>query len=218
MARPYELIVFDWDGTLMDSAALIVDSMQAACRDLGLPEPADEAARQVIGLGLHDALARAIPSANPGDYGRIADRYRHHFLSRHEDLILFKGAYELLEALFERKLFLAVATGKSRKGLERSLELSGLGKFFHRTRCADESFSKPHPAMLLEIMDELCMTPEQTLMVGDTTHDLLMAANAGVDAAAVSFGAHPREVLLREKHVACFACFADLSAWLLERV
>lgn len=218
MARPYELIVFDWDGTLMDSAALIVDSMQAACRDLGLAEPSDEAARQVIGLGLHDALARAIPSADPSEYVRIADRYRHHFLTRHEDLRLFAGAYELLEALHERKLFLAVATGKSRKGLERSLDLSGLGRFFHRTRCADESFSKPHPAMLHEIMDELCMTPEQTLMVGDTTHDLLMAANAGVDAVAVSFGAHPREVLLQEKHVACFERFAQLSDWLLARL
>lgn len=215
MDRRYELIVFDWDGTLMDSAALIVDSIQAACRDLGFPEPDDESARQVIGLGLHEALARAIPDVALADYPRIADRYRHHFLSRHEDLTLFPGAFELLEALYERDLFLAVATGKSRKGLERSLELSGLGRFFHTTRCADETFSKPHPAMIQEIMDQLCMVPDNTLMVGDTTHDLLMASNAGVDALAVSYGAHPREVLLAEKHLACFGRFDELSNWLL---
>ncbi|MDD5298069.1 MAG: HAD-IA family hydrolase [Rhodocyclaceae bacterium] len=218
MARRYELIVFDWDGTLLDSAGAIAACIQAAARELGVPEPSDEAARHVIGLGLSDALARAMPELPSERYPQAVDRYRHHFLSQDQDLSLFPGAFSLVEALHGLDLLLAVATGKSRLGLSRALDTSGLKSYFHATRCADETHSKPHPAMLEEIMAELGMTPEQTLMVGDTTHDLLMAKNAGVDAVGVSFGAHPKEALLGEKPVACFDRFADLNDWLLKCV
>lgn len=191
MARTLDLIVFDWDGTLMDSTATIVLSIQQACRDLDLPVPSREQASHVIGLGLADALAHAVPSLPRERVPDLVDRYRHHYLSRDHDLVLFGGARELLVGLKERGYQLAVATGKSRLGLDRALRVSGLGPLFDATRCADESFSKPHPAMLHSLMDELGAAPDVTLMVGDTTHDLLMAANAGTHALGVSYGAHP---------------------------
>lgn len=214
MAARFELIVFDWDGTLLDSAAAIVSSIQAACRDLGLPEPSPSRARHVIGLGLGDALRHAVPALPKRDYPRMVERYRHHYLSRDHELTLFPGVFEMIESLAARGQLLAVATGKSRVGLNRALAHSGLGPFFHATRCADECFSKPHPAMLEQLMDELGVSPERTLMVGDTTHDLQMAKNAGVAGLAVSFGAHPREALEAEQPLACLSTPQDLAAWL----
>lgn len=214
MAARFELIVFDWDGTLLDSAAAIVSSIQAACRDLGLPEPSPSRARHVIGLGLGDALRHAVPALPERDYPRMVERYRHHYLSRDHELTLFPGVFEMIESLAARGRLLAVATGKSRVGLNRALAHSGLGPFFHATRCADECFSKPHPAMLEQLMDELGVSPERTLMVGDTTHDLQMAKNAGVAGLAVSFGAHPREALEAEQPLACLPTPQDLAAWL----
>lgn len=214
MAARFELIVFDWDGTLLDSAAAIVSSIQAACRDLGLPEPSPSRARHVIGLGLGDALRHAVPALPERDYPRMVERYRHHYLSRDHELTLFPGVFEMIESLAARGRLLAVATGKSRVGLNRALAHSGLGPFFHATRCADECFSKPHPAMLEQLMDELGVSPERTLMVGDTTHDLQMAKNAGVAGLAVSFGAHPREALEAEQPLACLSTPQDLAAWL----
>lgn len=193
--RRFDLIVFDWDGTLMDSAAAIAQAIIAACHDLGLPAPSEHQARHVIGLGLHDALRCAVPELPEHDYPRMIERYRHHFLPRDHELVLFPGVFAMVEALAQEQRWLAVATGKSRLGLNRALGYTGLGGFFHSTRCADECFSKPHPAMLEQIMDELGVARERTLMVGDTTHDLDMARNAGVAALAVSFGAHPRAVL-----------------------
>ncbi len=218
MARQYELIVFDWDGTLLDSAGAIAACIQAAARDLGLTVPSDEAARHVIGLGLADALMRAMPEVDAALYPRVAERYRHHFLSQDQDLSLFPGAQALIRALHGEALLLGVATGKSRLGLSRALEHSGLGPFFHATRTADETFSKPHPAMLEELMAELGVGPEATLMIGDTTHDLQMANNAGVASLAVSFGAHPKEMLLAERPLMCFDRFADMGEWLLKSV
>ncbi|AVZ78937.1 HAD family hydrolase [Zoogloeaceae bacteirum Par-f-2] len=214
MAPRFELIVFDWDGTLLDSAAAIVSSIQAACRDLGLPEPSPSRARHVIGLGLGDALRHAVPALPERDYPRMVERYRHHYLSRDHELTLFPGVFEMIESLAARGRLLAVATGKSRVGLNRALAHSGLGPFFHATRCADECFSKPHPAMLEQLMDELGVSPERALMVGDTTHDLQMAKNAGVAGLAVSFGAHPREALEAEQPLACLPTPQDLAAWL----
>lgn len=214
MAPRFELIVFDWDGTLLDSAAAIVSSIQAACRDLGLPEPSPSRARHVIGLGLGDALRHAVPALPEHDYPRMVERYRHHYLSRDHELTLFPGVFEMIESLAARGRLLAVATGKSRVGLNRALAHSGLGPFFHATRCADECFSKPHPAMLEQLMDELGVSPERALMVGDTTHDLQMAKNAGVAGLAVSFGAHPREALEAEQPLACLPTPQDLAAWL----
>jgi phosphoglycolate phosphatase len=215
MAR-YELIVFDWDGTLMDSAAAIVAAIMAACRDLGIEPPSEERARHIIGLGLQDAIRSALPNLHARDYGRLAERYRHHYLSRDAELSLFPGARELVADLHAGGRRLAVATGKSRQGLQRALAHSGLGELFHATRCADECFSKPHPAMLLEIMDVLEADRGAVLMVGDTTHDLQMARNAGVDGLAVSFGAHPETVLLAERPVACAGSFVELAAWIRE--
>ena len=214
MADRYDLIVFDWDGTLMDSAAAIVSAIMAACRDLGLPEPPEARARHVIGLGLGDALRHAVPDLEAEHYPRMVERYRHHYLARDHELSLFPGAFEMVVELAELGRLLGVATGKSRLGLSRALAHSGLGSYFHATRCADECFSKPHPAMLEELMEELGVRPERTLMVGDTTHDLQMARNAGVDALGVAFGAHPRAALEAVPAVAIMASPAELAAWL----
>lgn len=212
--KRYELIVFDWDGTLMDSAAMIVDSVQAAARDLGLEPPSEERARHIIGLGLVDALRHALPDLPEDHYPELVERYRHHYLSRDHQLVLFAGADALIRQLSENGFRLGVATGKSRKGLDRALIHSGLGDFFHGTRCADECHSKPHPQMIQELMDEFAVSPAQTLMIGDTTHDLLMARNASVDAVAVSYGAHPADVLATAVSLYCADSIADLTAWL----
>lgn len=214
MAKRFELIVFDWDGTLMDSAAAIVRAIQAASADLGLPVPSDARARHVIGLGLSDALHYAVPELAESDYPQMVERYRYHYLSGDHQLTLFDGTVELIATLRERGHLLAVATGKSRKGLERALDFSGLGGYFHATRCADECFSKPHPAMLEELMDELGVAQASCLMIGDTTHDLQMAKNAGVAGLAVSFGAHPVEQLQAEAPLACVHSPVELREWL----
>lgn len=214
MGRHYRLVVFDWDGTLLDSAGAIVACMQAAAIDLGMIPPDEKTARQVIGLGLHDALSQAMPGVPADEYQRVAERYRHHYLAQDHELFLFAGAHELVEELSEAGCLLGVATGKSRLGLNRALDASGLKGFFHATRCADECSSKPAPDMLLEIMDELGAAPKQTLMIGDTTHDLRMAKNAGVGALAVSYGAHPREALEAEQPLGLFDEFPELAAWL----
>jgi phosphoglycolate phosphatase len=212
--KRYELIVFDWDGTLMDSAAMIVASVQAAARDVGLEPPPEARARHIIGLGLGDALRHALPDLPENHYPELVERYRHHYLARDHELELFAGAEAMVRELAAAGVMLGVATGKSRKGLDRALGHTGLGECFHGTRCADECHSKPHPQMIMELMEEFAVTPEQTLMIGDTTHDLLMARNAGVDAVAVSYGAHPREGLAE---VACRYCadsVGELHAWL----
>lgn len=214
MERNYRLVVFDWDGTLMDSAGAIVVCMQAAAADLGLVPPDEKTARQVIGLGLHDALSIALPGVPAHEYHRVAERYRHHYLAQDQELTLFSGAQMLVEELSEAGFLLAVATGKSRLGLRRAMDSSGLGKYFNATRCADECNSKPAPDMLLEIMDELGMSPHQTLMVGDTTHDLQMAKNAGVGALAVGYGAHSREALQAEQPLSLFDEVSQLTEWL----
>lgn len=191
----YDLIIFDWDGTLMDSASVIARSIIAACQDLGLPAPSEARARHVIGLGLQEALTYAVPALSEAHYPRMVERYRYHYLAADRDLTLFPGVQELLAGLAAEGRMLGVATGKSRKGLDRALGRTELAAHFVSTRCADECFSKPHPEMLEQIMDELGVERKRTLMVGDTTHDLNMARNAGVDGLAVAFGAHPRAAL-----------------------
>jgi phosphoglycolate phosphatase len=216
MPRRFELLVFDWDGTLMDSAAAIVASIQSSCRDLGLPVPGRERAAHVIGLGLKDALAYAVPELPLSDYGKLAERYRHHYLARDPDIELFPGMREMLAGLKEKGHVLAVATGKSRVGLERVLQATQLKQYFDSSRCADETHSKPHPAMLQELMQELLVAPEATLMIGDTAHDLQMAMSASVPALAVSYGAHPRESLIAFNPVGCIDAPQDLAPWLTE--
>jgi phosphoglycolate phosphatase len=216
MPRRFELLVFDWDGTLIDSTGAIAACIQEAARDLGLTVPDDQRARHVIGLGLSDALAYAVPDLPVSEYGRMAERYRHHFLARDADLPLFAGSRELLDVLRARGHRLAIATGKSRAGLARALGQLDLGGIFAATRCADQCSPKPAPDMLIELMDELGATTERTLMIGDTAHDLLMAANAGVAAVAVGYGAHPVEELVALGPLALARSTAELAAWLDE--
>ena len=215
MARKqFDLIVFDWDGTLMDSTAMIVQAIQAAARDLGLPVPTDMAAAHVIGLGLAEALQMVFPDLDTKWYPRIVERYRHHFLLREYELPLFPGVREMLENLKQEDYFLAVATGKSRVGLNRALESVGLQKLFDVTRCADETFSKPHPAMLWEITKTLGQDMQRTVMIGDTTHDLQMAENAGAAAIAVEYGAHDSNDLLALNPLFSAKTVPELHRWL----
>jgi phosphoglycolate phosphatase len=212
--RRYEVIVWDWDGTIIDSTPTIVFCIQQACRDLGFPEPDDSLASSVIGLGIQDSLRRAVPWIEPVHFPKLVDRFRHHYLARDHDLHLFDGIRELLEELCAAGFRLGVATGKSRVGLDRSLAHHGLGHVFEETRTADESFSKPHPAMLLELSDVLQVPVRRMLMVGDTTHDLQMAINAGVDGVAVTYGAHPLDTLQTTDSLGYVHSVPELSAWL----
>ena len=214
MTKRFELLVFDWDGTLMDSAGAIVASIQASCADLGLPIPTRERAAHVIGLGLKDALSYAVPELPPEDYGKLSERYRHHYLARDPDIELFPGMREMLVGLKQRGYLLAVATGKSRVGLDRVLAATQLQPYFDSSRCADETHSKPHPAMLQELMQELLIDAQSTLMIGDTVHDMQMALSAGVPALAVSYGAHPRDSLTALDPLACIATPQELAPWL----
>ena len=210
----YPLLVFDWDGTLIDSAAAIVESLQLACTDIGLKRPSAERARHIIGLGLRDALRDLVPELDEEDYGKLVDRYRVHFLVRDPETALFPGVEAGLAALRDAGHMLAIATGKSRRGLERALDQTGLRAYFTTSRCADEGHAKPHPGMLQAVMEELCVERDATLMIGDTTHDLQMAANAGVRSVAVTYGAHPREGLVAACPEVCVDSVDDLFGWL----
>ena len=212
--RRFTLIVFDWDGTLVDSTTLIAEALQQACRDLEQPVPDDAAARFVIGLGLADAMKSVAPGLPAHRYPELGARYREHYLAREAEIPLFAGARELLADLDAAGYLLAVATGKTRAGLARSLARIGLEARFHATRCADEGFPKPHPDMLLHLMDRLAVDPQATLMIGDTTHDLELAQNAGAAGLAVSYGAHPPEDLARGSPLATLHSVAELRGWL----
>jgi phosphoglycolate phosphatase len=216
MPRHFELIVFDWDGTLMDSAAAIAGSLQCACRDLGFAVPSERDARYIIGLGLNDALAHVLPGIARSEYPRVVERYRHHFLLRDSGTNLFPDAMELVRDLHRAGHLLAVATGKSRRGLDRALEATGLREYFRATRCADEGHTKPDPGMLRWLMESLGVEPRRTLMIGDTTHDMAMARAAGVARVAVSHGAHEACELLEYEPLACIANCADLRGWLVQ--
>ncbi len=212
--KNYDLIVFDWDGTIMDSTGAIVAAIQASAQDLGLPRPDDSIASHVIGLGLQDALQMALPQLDPADYPKLAARYKHHYLARDGDLLLFDGINELLADLKAQHYWLAVATGKSRAGLDRALAGSELGPMFDWSRCADETFSKPHPQMLLDLMGRFGAEPARTLMIGDTTHDSQMAKNAGAHALSVTYGAHPHEHLASVDPEGIVHTVPELAAWL----
>ena len=214
--RRFDLIAFDWDGTLYDSTALIVRCIQSAVVDVGGRRPSDHDAAWVIGLGLGEALARAAPDVPPSRYPELGARYRHHFLAHQDDLVLFDGVLPLLDALRARGHRLAVATGKSRRGLDLALDTVALRERFDASRTADETFGKPHPRMLLELMEELEVPAGRTLMIGDTTHDLQLALNAGCASVGVSYGAHTPEGFapLSPLHVA--HSVPELAAWLLE--
>ena len=216
--RRYDLIVWDWDGTIMDSTPTIVHCIQQSCRDLGFKVPDDALASSVIGLGIHDSLRRAVPWVDPAHFQKLTDRFRFHYLAKDHELDLFVGIRELLEDLRSDNYLLGVATGKSRVGLDRSLKHHQIGHLFHETRTADESFSKPHPGMLLELSDVTQVPTRRILMVGDTTHDLDMAANAGVDAIAVTYGAHPPDTLKTSKSLAHLDDVPQLAQWLKQNL
>ncbi len=215
MSQPFNLLVFDWDGTLMDSEASIVICMQGAIRDLGC-EPRDEASiKNIIGLGLREAIDTLYPGTDDLFLKAMVDRYRYHFLGGSEYTSeLFPGAAETIRELSEAGYLLAVATGKGRRGLDMVLEKTGLGQYFHATRCADETFSKPHPQMLEEVMDELGAMPGETLMIGDTEYDMQMANNARTHALAVSYGVHEKERLLQHGPLHCLDAIGELGQWL----
>jgi phosphoglycolate phosphatase len=218
MNTPFDLIVFDWDGTLMDSTAHITHAIMRASHELGLPEPDAALARSVIGLSLAEALRRACPQLPPERYQEMAAAYRKHFFVGDETVELFDGVAAGLAEIAARGVTLAVATGKSRRGLTRALDATGLAGCFAATRTQDDCPSKPHPAMLLELMDELDARPERTLMVGDTTHDLLMAAEAGTHAAGLCCGAHGSDELAACQTLGLFADFTAFHAWLMPQL
>jgi phosphoglycolate phosphatase len=215
MPQRYELLIFDWDGTLMDSAGVIVDSIQKACADIDIDVPDDRACRQIIGLGLIQALQTLLPNLPEEQYPRLVEQYRHHYLGRDADIPLFAGVHAGIRELHDAGFKLAVATGKSWKGLERALDHSGLRRYFSATRCADQTHSKPHPAMVEEIIDELLMDKSMALVIGDTSHDMLMAANAGVDRMGVSYGAHLPEDLHAHAPVVVLDSFQEVHKWLM---
>jgi len=219
MARQqFDLVVFDWDGTLMDSTGVIIASLQAACRELGLPVPSNERASHIIGLGLADALAYVLPESDAAVYPKVAERYGHHYRLHDPHTLLFPGAEETLRELRQAGVLLGLATGKSRRGLNRVLERTGIGALFDATRCGDESPSKPDAAMLNDLMAMLNVARDATLLVGDTTHDLQMANSAGIRSIAAAYGAHPRSALAALNPLACFDSPEELWGWLLENV
>jgi len=198
----------------MDSTAGITLAIQEAARDMGLPVPEREVASHVIGLGLYDSLRNAVPSLPIERYKDFVEHYRKHFHARQETMELFPGVPEMLQELRTREHRLAIATGKSRRGLDSALQATGLGAYFASTRCADETTPKPHPAMLLELMRESGLEARDLLMIGDTSHDLGMAKSAGVDAVAVGYGAHPLESLSAWQPRASVNNVGELRRWL----
>ena len=214
--RQFDLICFDWDGTLFDSTAIIVRSIQQAVLDVGGQRPSDEAASYVIGMALMPALAHAAPDVPKEKYPLLGERYRHHYLATQHDISLFDGVLPMLADLKGRHHWLTVATGKSRRGLDDVLASRQLHGIFDGSRTADETAGKPDPRMLHELMREFGADPERTLMIGDTTHDLQMARNAGVASVGVSYGAHePHDFgALGPRYIA--HSVADLDRWLAE--
>ena len=212
--KRYELIVFDWDGTIMDSTGLIAECIQLAAQDRHLPIPSTDAAKSIIGLGIHESTVQLFPDLDQAAQTAFALAYRQHFVARDHEAPLYDGIRELLVALDHPARFLAVATGKPRAGLERAFAHTGLKSAFHYSRCADEGFAKPHPDMLLKLMDFTAVPPERTLMIGDTVHDLDLANNAGVAAIAVTYGAHPAGLLATRPSLNRVDTVDELAAWL----
>ncbi len=210
------LIIFDWDGTLMDSETQIVHAMNGAIDDMGLEKRTVDQCRNIIGLGLKEAVDALYPGRDAAFRQQFIECYRHHWFSIAHTSELFPGAGETLRLLKESGFLLAVATGKGRAGLDKVLLNTGLEDVFSATRCADETQSKPHPQMLSEILQELDTESHQALMVGDTEYDLLMAINAGINSVAVSYGVHERERLMQHRPLVCLDNISELVDWLAE--
>jgi phosphoglycolate phosphatase len=215
-SRRFDLIAFDWDGTLFDSTAIIARCIQAAVLDVGGKKPSDEAASYVIGLGWTQALAHVAPDVSSERYPLLSERYRHHYFAIQHEISLFDGVLPMLAALRTRGHWLAVATGKTRRGLDEVLASSTLVGAFDSSRTADQTANKPDPLMLLELMAEFDVPPERTLMIGDTTHDLQMARNAGCASVGVSYGAHEPEAFAALKPLMVAHDVAQLHDWLCQ--
>lgn len=213
--RRFDLIAFDWDGTVADSTAIITRSIQAAVRDVGGTVPSDEQAAYVIGMALMPALAKAAPDVPPEKYTELGNRYRFHFFKHQDDICLFDGVLPMLNDLRQRGHWLAVATGKSRRGLNDALQDPQLQGMFDGSRTADETAGKPHPLMLQELMAEFDVAPESVLMIGDTTHDLQMAVNAGCACVGVSYGAHAPDAFGQFKPLFVAESAIELHQWLM---
>ena len=212
--RRYRLLAFDWDGTLADSTALIAGALQQTCREMGLTVPDDTTAKHVIGLGYQDSIRYLAPTLEAKHHAHFTERFGAHYLTGDASIPLFDGVREMLVELDARGFLLGIATGKSRRGLTRVLAQHGIAHHFGVSRCADEGFPKPHPDMLLALMDQAAVEPEATLMIGDTTHDLQLARNAGVASLAVAYGAHPPQGLAEMRPLATVHSITELRAWL----
>lgn len=215
MKRNFDLIIWDWDGTLADSTSIIIDAITTASAELGLGEIPRPSASNIIGLSLNEAIKQLLGDVGTEKTQALAARYRHNYYLHEENIPLFDGVVKTIAELKKRGFKLAVATGKGRHGLDLAIERSGLTNYFYATRTVDECFSKPHPQMLDELMDICVTTPERTLMIGDTSYDLQMAQNADVKSLAVTYGAQSREQLLRYNPIASFDDFSSLSNWLM---
>jgi len=214
MPKRFDLIVFDWDGTVANSNQLIVNAIRNASLEVGLPQPTEEAVKGIIGLGLREALIRLVGEIPEDKLQALVARYNVHYNAGENQIVLFEGVAEAIPVLHDQGFKLGVATGKGRGGLNRALINSGLGQYFGATRCVDECYSKPHPEMLLQLMDVLDATPDRTLMIGDTSFDLQMAENAGVSSLGVTYGAHSLNSLLPFKPLAHFDEFSKVNQWL----
>ncbi len=215
MTKQFDLIVWDWDGTLANSTGMITDAIVSAASQVGLPALDPLAASNIIGLGLKESIHALFGNISAEKAQALAKQYTANYYARESEIPLFEGAADTIKTLHKRGFKLAVATGKGRRGLNLALEHCGLSPYFHATKTVDECFSKPHPQMLDELMDELIVRPERTLMIGDTSYDLQMASNAGIPAVAVTFGAQSRDKLNSYNSIAMFTQFSELSSWLL---
>ncbi len=215
MNKQFDLIVWDWDGTLADSTGMITNAIVLATKQVGLPALDPKAASNIIGLGLKESIHALFGDIPVEKAQALAKQYNVNYYAGEQEIPLFAGAKSTIIELNRRGFKLAVATGKSRRGLNLALAHCGLAPYFHATKTVDECFSKPHPQLLDELMDELIVRSERTLMIGDTSYDLQMASNAGVSALAVTFGAQSRDKLLGYNSIAMFDQFSELSAWLL---
>jgi len=213
----YQLIIFDWDGTLMDSQARIVNCLREAADDLQLIQLPEEQLKNIIGLGLNEAILAIYPHLTVQQISQFAERYRYHFVTANETpSSLFPEVRLMLQQLSDCGFFLAVATGKARRGLEHILRETDLKVFFHGSRCADETRSKPHPQMLEELLEDFSLTVNDAVMVGDTTYDLQMANAINMDAVAVSYGVHDKKNLLKYHPVVCMKNISELTQYLLQ--
>ena len=213
----YQLVIFDWDGTIMDSAMKIASCIQVSAKDVGLPVPTIDEAKNIIGLGLHEAMLTLFPRASSAELKGMVDAYKYHFVADTKtEQKLFDGVAAGLHALEEAGAILAVATGKSRVGLDRVLNIVDLKHHFTITRCADETRSKPHPQMLHEILDFTAIDPHKAIMIGDTTYDLDMAANANMPALGAGYGVHSDEMLNNAKALSVEPSFEHIISWLLD--